>query len=1320
MPLGPCRPVTCKAEKIRILNELDGFLECGQLLLVLGRPGSGCSTLLKTLAGEMAALTLDPKSVIHYGDIPFPSMHKQYRGKCIYCAEHDIHFPELTVNETLQFAAKAREEECAARLEPEDPMETSDSRCELVVSSLNLTSASNTKIGNAVQRGVSGGEKRRATLGEVLLSNASVQCWDNSIRGMDSATAYTVMKVFRANVTEHRIAAVASLYQASQAVFDLFDCIILLYDGEQIFFGTTHVAVGYFTHLGFDLPPRTSVADYLTALTNPAEARRFVREGVVSVPQTKMDFVRLWRTSSERHELLQRIGRSRKSEAQGVAFRVQSKQYSNYTTSLRSQVTLCINRCYLRTINSISIPIATVAGNAILALIIGGLFLNLDETAASVTVRSNLLFISILLNGFMSGAEVFAIWDQRPIVEKHARYALYHPMAESIAALLCDLPVKLFSSVLFNVILYLMANLRRSVAAFFTYWIFAFVCHVTLSTWFRSAGSFCKTLNQLTLPLGIWHLALITYSGYVIPVQYMRNWLHWIRYLNPMTYAFESMIINEFEGRKFPCREFIPAGPAYDHSPLNSRVCAQIGTSASVNETYVDGSIYLHRGLGFEADNLWRNLGVLLVMMFGYFAIYLLASEFILASAPGANVLRFPPNSIAANLHKLDEENQSSGNPIRQAIPINKVQTPGNLQTAPGVLYWRDLSYDIPASRSQRQTSLLTNSSGLVEPGTLTALMGATGAGKTTLLDVLAGRVSTGTISGQIAYQGMPYIDTFRRRIGFVQQQDIHLSTSTVREALHFSAMMRWEEGTLLEKTEYVEEVIRILDMAHYADAMIGTIGQGLNVEQLRRLSIGVELVAKPDLLFLDEPTSGLDSQTAWSVCSLLQDLARHGQAIICTLHQPSVSLFEMFDKLLLIQKGGETIYYGDIGHQAKTVTEYFRRRVDIGDSLGSTENPADWIFNITSIPGIDWSQSWKESAESSVLHDRLGQLSELPPSDSTPRLSPSAQSIFAIPLLSQIHTLIRRMFTSYWRTPQYLWCNLLLSACSAALISVSCPSTGNGIQGLKTQLFAVFLFCTLFSNISHQLIPNFVKHRELFETREGRSRIYSWRAFITSILFVEAFWMTVASSLAFVLFYFPMGFHNGRSGDTVLAWLYTWAFFLLTSTLSHLLIAGLEHAEAAANYGFLLFYLCLIFCGVLVPKSQLSRFWIFLYRVSPLTYVVAGLLAVGMSDKLVHCTESELLILQAPDPMTCGDYLASYLASAGGRLLNPDATAGCQFCPISDTTSFLATLNIKYSSRWEYLGYIFVFVAFNIGMTFMVYWVSRAPNMVKRNKPAP
>jgi ABC-type multidrug transport system ATPase subunit len=109
-----------------------------------------------------------------------------------------------------------------------------------------------------------------------------------------------------------------------------------------------------------------------------------------------------------------------------------------------------------------------------------------------------------------------------------------------------------------------------------------------------------------------------------------------------------------------------------------------------------------------------------------------------------------------------------------------------------------------------------------------------------------------------------------------------------------------------------VDEVIKLLDMQEYADAVVGVLGEGLNVEQRKRLTIGVELAAKPPLLlFVDEPTSGLDSQTSWAILNLLEKLSKAGQSILCTIHQPSAMLFQRFDRLLLLQEGGQTVYFG-------------------------------------------------------------------------------------------------------------------------------------------------------------------------------------------------------------------------------------------------------------------------------------------------------------------------------------------------------------------------------------------------------------------------
>src|ERR1700709_1169649 len=204
-----------------------------------------------------------------------------------------------------------------------------------------------------------------------------------------------------------------------------------------------------------------------------------------------------------------------------------------------------------------------------------------------------------------------------------------------------------------------------------------------------------------------------------------------------------------------------------------------------------------------------------------------------------------------------------------------------------------------------------------------------------------------GVVTGEMLVDGRQRDTGFQRKTGYVQQQDLHLATSTVREALNFSALLR-QPATVprQEKWDYVNDVIKLLDMEEYADAVVGVPGIGLNVEQRKRLTIGVELAAKPQLLlFLDEPTSGLDSQTSWAICDLMEKLTKHGQAILCTIHQPSAMLFERFDRLLFLKKGGQTVYFGELGKNASTLIDYFERNG--GFQCPKDANPAEWMLEI-------------------------------------------------------------------------------------------------------------------------------------------------------------------------------------------------------------------------------------------------------------------------------------------------------------------------------------------------------------------------------------
>ena len=387
------------------------------------------------------------------------------------------------------------------------------------------------------------------------------------------------------------------------------------------------------------------------------------------------------------------------------------------------------------------------------------------------------------------------------------------------------------------------------------------------------------------------------------------------------------------------------------------------------------------------------------------------------------------------------------------------------------------MNYDIKIKKEPRR--LLDDVDGWVKPGTLTALMGVSGAGKTTLLDVLASRVTMGVVTGQMLVDGRQRDSGFQRKTGYVQQQDLHLATSTVREALTFSALLRQPKATpMKEKIAYVDEVIKVLEMEKYAEAVVGVPGEGLNVEQRKRLTIGVELAAKPALLlFLDEPTSGLDSQTAWSIIALLRKLANNGQAILCTIHQPSAILFQEFDRLLFLAKGGRTVYFGDVGQNSSILTDYFVRNG--ARPCGIEENPAEWMLEVIgAAPGssteVDWPVAWNESVEKAEVREQLAHMRrEL--IEKEVEIDSTSLDEYAAPMGLQLVAVTQRVFQQFWRTPSYLYSKTFLCCSTGLFIGFSFWDAPTSMQGIQNQLFSIFMLLTIFGNLVQQMMPHFV-----------------------------------------------------------------------------------------------------------------------------------------------------------------------------------------------------------------------------------------------------
>jgi ATP-binding cassette subfamily G (WHITE) protein 2 (PDR) len=1252
-----------------------------------------------------------------------------------------VHFPHLTVGDTLGFAAEAR----APRHRPFNVSrkEYANHLRDVIMAIFGLSHTVNTKVGSDFVRGVSGGERKRVSIAEVALSGSPLQCWDNSTRGLDSATALEFVKTLRMGTDLLGSTCCLAIYQAPQSAYDVFDKVIVLYQGRQIYFGRTTDARKYFEDMGWVCPARSTTSDFLTSLTNPAE--RVAAPGFENrVPRTPDEFAERWKNSEERRQLMIQIDEFEHEFPLGGSRVEQFRQSRNaqqargtnprspYTISIPMQISLCLDRGFKRLRNDLTITLSALIGNFIMALIIGSVFYNLPSTTGSFFSRGALLFFAILINAFSSALEILALYAQRPIVEKHAKYALYHPFTESVASMLVDMPAKILGAICFNLAFYFMTNLRREVDAFFIFLLFSFVCTLVMSNVFRTIAAVSKTLHQAMPPASIFILALIIYTGFTIPVRDMRVYMRWINYINPIAYAFEALMVNEFSGRDFPCSDFVPSNvggrlPEYDFTANSlSHICSTTGAVAGSG--VVSGSDYLETSFSYNRSNLWRNLGILLGFYFFFLATYLLAVEYISAARSKGEVLVFRRGHIPPSA-KVDEEGATKGEKqeVVSSSSPNTKDVSAVIQKQTSIFHWSDVCYDIKIKGQDRR--LLDNIDGWVTPGTLTALMGVSGAGKTTLLDVLANRVTMGVVGGDMFVDGLRRDESFQRKTGYVQQQDLHLETSTVREALRFSALLRQPRNlSKQEKLDYVEEVIELLEMKDYADAVVGVPGEGLNVEQRKRLTIGVELSAKPELLlFLDEPTSGLDSQTAWSICALMRKLANNGQAILCTIHQPSALLIQEFDRLLFLAKGGKTVYFGPMGENSKTLIDYFESNGGI--PCPPNANPAEWMLEVIgAAPGVhsdkDWSVVWNNSPEKVAVKAELAEMSER--LSQLPRQpSVAGTTEFAVPFMQQLTVCTHRVFQQYWRTPSYIYAKVLLCTLTPLLIGFSFFFASNSLQGLQNQMFSIFLLLTIFGNMSQQMMPHFVTQRSLYEVRERPSKAYGWKPFMLANIMVEVPWQSLMAVITFVCWYYPIGLYrntfptdslNERSG---LMFLLVLALYLWISTFTQMMIAGVETAETGSNIAQLLFTLCLIFCGVLSSPDVFPHFWIFLYRASPFTYLVSAMLSVGVAGSDVVCSSIEVLHMQPPSGKTCLDFLQKYVDAKGGTIINPNATENCSFCTTATTDAYLEPLGADYGDRWRNFGLLIVYIIFNVAGALGLYWLARVPKGKQTKKNA-
>ncbi|KAI8908139.1 ABC transporter G family protein [Powellomyces hirtus] len=1307
-----------KGTDFDILHDLSGVVKDGEMLLVLGRPGSGCSTFLRVLANERKSYKAI-EGVVTYGGVP-ASDFDRYSGETIYTAEEDVHFPTLTVKQSLHFALKTKTP--GKRLPEQTQQEFRRRLVYMLTNMFGLTKQIDTLVGNEWIRGLSGGERKRMTLTEALTARAAINCWDGGTRGLDAASALDYTRGLRIMSDTLDKTTIASFYQASEDMYKLFDKVMVLDKGRMIYFGPVARAKDYFIDMGYACESRKSTPDFLTGVTNPQE--RQYREGVdkFSVPSNPIEMEAHFRKSDDYKLLKEDIAAYEakiEHEQPHKEFRETVKQAKTkgtrastiYTVNFLQQVKALIAREFQLMAGDKAAVVGKLFLTIIKAFIYATIYINLPLNANGAFVRGAALFSSLMFLSLMSLSELPNAMRGRRILAKHKSYAMYYPSAYHIAAVIADIPNTLMQVIAFSICAYFLEGLRLDAGAFFIFVVTVFLTGLCMTEVFRLAGSVCKSYFAASQCANIILIGSLAYNGFLIHVDKMHPWFVWLFYINPLSYGFKALIINEMKGLNFPCEgtEAVPFGPSYTNELY--RTCTskgQVGT-----ELIFDGPAYLQGTFGYETSEMGISI----------FAVFCLWILFILLNCIAMEKIDLVEGGYTRQVYlkgKAPKQNDiTTDAPTANAAQLEAAadDSSDNGDFATGTTFtWQDMNYTVPVKGGERQ--LLNNIEGWIKPGQMTALMGSSGAGKTTLLDVLAKRKTMGKVEGKVFLNGQDLKVDFERITGYVEQMDIHNPMQTVREALRFSALMRQDASVpIQEKYDYVEKVLDMMEMTQLGDALIGDLesGRGISIEERKRLTIGMELVGKPRLMYLDEPTSGLDAQSSYNIIKFIRKLADHGMPLVCTIHQPSSILFEHFDRLLLLQRGGKTVYFGDIGKDSRVMLDYFERNG--ARTCSKEENPAEYILQVIGAgtsggkSKVDWSETWQHSNEKAAVTAELDNIakSSSAVANATSSNDDSAKE-FSTSTLYQLKQVYKRMNVTWFRDTTYNYGRFLNALFVGLFNGFTFYQLEKSTSDLTSRIFFIFQLLILGNSVITLAQPQFMQQRAYFR-REYASKFYGFIPFIVSIVVTELPYLVVTGAVCFGVSYWTAGLDTtAERGFYFFLMFVVYLFFAVS--LGQAVAAFCANIVQASIVNPFIFSFLVLFCGVLIPPQAMIRFWkVWMYPLDPYRYLMEGFVTNVLHDVTVTCSDEDLIHFKTPPGQSCFEYTKEFFAiGAPGYLVNPNSTTTCDYCQFATGNEYIDTFEWSFDNRYRNLGIFLCFWIFNIVVAVGFTYLFRKP----------
>ncbi|KAH0536600.1 hypothetical protein FGG08_006533 [Glutinoglossum americanum] len=892
-----------------ILDGVSADMPAGSLTAIIGGSGSGKTTLLNTISHRVSSKKLKVSGTTTYNG------NEELRTvRSSYVMQQDVLLSTLTVRETLQYAADLR-------LPPPSTKEERKAAVDRVILELGLKECADTRIGNNIHKGCSGGEKRRTSIGVQMLANPSVLFCDEPTTGLDAYSAFQIVQTLK-KLAETGRTIILSIHTPRSEIWKLFDRVILLSRGATLYSGPADAAAPHFQKCGYELPPFVNPAEFLIDLA-AIDSR--------SEDAERASYARV----SELKEAWQDHDKSRPDEklldddmgscpmtpilAQGPAG---GATQGHRNVGLRRQLSVLTRRTTKVTVRDPMGVAGSLFEAVIMSILTGWIFWQLGDDLAGIRSREGALYTASSLQGYLILMfETYRLTIDIQLFDRERNEDVVSVSAFLLSRrasrlFLEDLPVP----IIFSIIYYFMAGFREDARTFFVFLTVMVIGQFITVTLASLCVAVSRDFAGASLIANLAYTLQSFCCGYFVQAQQIPVYVRWLKWVTYNFYMFGALTANEFIGVDGGYYGQLYACP-HSRDPRDPACQQYVGR-------------YIMESLGLPSNWLWRPI--------------LLAASFAIAFFFGAGlVLTFWKVDIGVLQARKKEEDTSHGKENSNSRPSQEIRRVAisldryRLDVQKRHLWKRNYS-----------KAILNPVTASFEPGKINVIMGPSGSGKTSLLQGLAQRLNSTLFSdycssGNITLNGaIPSAGVIESVASFVtQDDDVLMSSLTVRETLRFAAGLRLPSWmSKREKHRRAEDVILRMGLKDCADNMIGSeLKKGISGGEKRRVSIAIQVLTDPKVLLLDEPTSGLDAFTATSVIDVLNILAEEGRTIVMTIHQARSDVFKSFHNILLLTQGGSLVYSG----KGQAMLPHFQT---LGYECPRATNPADFVLDLITV----------------------------------------------------------------------------------------------------------------------------------------------------------------------------------------------------------------------------------------------------------------------------------------------------------------------------------------------------------------------------------